>query len=582
MSHYRPPSELVELAARLADGKLDERELEQFHRYIDENRANANWFVEWMELNALLHFDFGSMSNMALTPPALLPTSSPHEATRRPTQVRHLANMRNEDQCSAMARQPKHFSPSVGWLAVAGSVLLAVALLFGFTAAQLGIPFALSNGAVDRVAEREAQEIATISGGVDAEFDGGVTLGSRLSAGRLKLIRGIAQVMFDKGAVVVLEGPAELELVDSGACRLISGSISADILPDARGFSVDVGDFKVVESDARFGMRRSTSAVTEVHVFGGELNLVGYHAPYSDHRLAQGQALRFNPNDTVTGIASDPSSFVTQQELSRRRQIKEQLAHARWTAYSRRWLADPSVVLRYDFSPSSDGSAVNAVDSNRHAAKFGQLSPRWIEGRWSDKPSMLFDGRTDVLVVEDHSDLRIDGSMSLAVWFKERAHSWGPWNRLVGKGLGADRNYGLWIGMHGRLIWQVCPDEDPKSQEDWDKFSLEAGKLPTGKWHLVVGIVDERELRVYVNGELRASGPAPQDIAMSSAPLTIGFYDDVANHNGYFCGEIDELILLNRAMTDAEVVEMYEAGRPEYMPTVSSPTTAGSNSHESI
>ena len=120
--------------------------------------------------------------------------------------------------------------------------------------------------------------------------------------------------------------------------------------------------------------------------------------------------------------------------------------------------------------------------------------------------------------------------------------------------------------MDGTLLWQVCPDKDPESQAEWDRYSLKAGIMPVGQWCLAVGVLDNDEMRVYVNGELRKTGPAPEKIAQSNDPLTIGFYGDIPHHNSYFCGEFDELILLNRALTADEIVEMYEAGRPEYIP----------------
>src|SRR5690606_16931368 len=123
-------------------------------------------------------------------------------------------------------------------------------------------------------------------------------------------------------------------------------------------------------------------------------------------------------------------SFITRQELARRQRLSEQKAYARWLKYSERWLADPSVVVRYEFGASIDGAIVNTVGSGRHQAVAKHNSPRLVGGRWSDKRAMLFDGQTDVLEVADHADLRQHGSMSMAVWLRTRNLPRAAWARV--------------------------------------------------------------------------------------------------------------------------------------------------------
>jgi hypothetical protein len=180
---------------------------------------------------------------------------------------------------------------------------------------------------------------------------------------------------------------------------------------------------------------------------------------------------------------------------------------------------------------------------------------------------MLFDGQTDVLEVADHAELRQQGDMSMAVWVRTRNLPRSAWARVVGKGFGPDRNYGLWLNPHGSFLWQVIPEADPASQAVWDRHSLHTQFCPVGEWLLLVGVIDGDQSRVYVNGELHNVGPAPKAIAVNDAPLTMGFYGEVPGHDEYFCGELDELILLNRALNADEIRVMYEAGHPKYEPS---------------
>jgi len=586
---FHPAKELVSLAAQLTDSGLDDAESERLRELVAADLRNGVWFTDWMEVDAMLHLDFGNQDPTPLKPRPLLPQEAPETradrpaASTQPSSTQPTSTQPTSTQPIAFSRQtpgsangvfhPKAFLSSKMCLAIAASLLVGVSYLLGSRSASHSevktnddIASAIGDQPTSQ-GEGPNTTIASIAGGVDAVFSDGLSLGSRLSPGIVRLEKGVAQVAFDRGAVLVLEGPAELELVDGSTCRLLSGSLSAEVLSEAAGFSVAAGGIKVTDRDAQFGMRMGPQNATEVHSFGSELQLLDFHGPSGQVRqLPAGQAIRWHPNHTATGIDPQPDSFITREKLAHRQLLNEQRAYARWVEYSRRWLHDPSVVLRYEFGPSATGEITNTVDASQHVAKSRQASPRWIPGRWAEKPAMLFDGRTDVLDTPDHPELRLKGSFTFAVWVRMRSFSHFGWTRIAGKGLGPDRNFGLWSDTRGDFLWQVCPDRDPESQEVWDRYSMFSDSCPVGEWLLVVGVVDGTESRLYVNGELHNSGPAPEDLATNDDPLTIGYYDDVPVHNEYFCGELDELILLNRALTEEEIGEMYEAGQPKYVP----------------
>ena len=445
MNEYQPPDELVSLAAQLADGELSEAEHEVLRGYIAENPEHAAWFVEWMELNAMLQLDLGNMNHIGLTPRPLLPTEVPEI---RNADAAAQANVLNNQAGAVQPRRRtarNQLADSKAWLTIACGLLLAITFLLGFTAARLtGLSFGHPTVAAAD-GESADQEIATIAGGVDAEFGDGVSLGSRLKPGTLRLNKGIAQVVFDRGAVVVLQGPAELELVDAGECRLVSGSLAADVVPDANGFSVGAGDLQIFEHDARFGLRTGPQMATEVHAFGGGLDLVGFRdADGLKRRLAEGEAIRWQGGAAATGISLDPNAFVTSQELARRQQLSEQRSYHRWLDYSKRWLHDPFVVLRYEFSPSADGASVNTVDPAAHVANSRQSAAAL------DHRSL---GRQDVDAVR-RADGRARGGGRCGPAFEERLliGCVDASAQLFEKGLDANCRQGKWCGPKLRPV----------------------------------------------------------------------------------------------------------------------------------
>ena len=171
---------------------------------------------------------------------------------------------------------------------------------------------------------------------------------------------------------------------------------------------------------------------------------------------------------------------------------------------------------------------------------------------------MLFDGRTDLLIVDDHSDLQLENDLSLAVWLHQAGHPYSGWTRIVGKGVGTLRNFGLWAPANDRMVWQICP----AGEFEWWDTELATRPLELNRWHLLVGVLADDMSKFYVDGKLEVARAIERPIATSSDPLTIGYYNDVPAHEGHFSGELDELILLNRALSADEIKMMYSVGKP--------------------
>src|SRR5690606_22739675 len=77
---------------------------------------------------------------------------------------------------------------------------------------------------------------------------------SKLQAGTLELVEGIATLQFKSGATVTLEAPTTLEILNAMQCRLIEGAIVADVPEPAHGFTIYTPDMKVIDLGTRFGL----------------------------------------------------------------------------------------------------------------------------------------------------------------------------------------------------------------------------------------------------------------------------------------------------------------------------------------
>lgn len=412
--------------------------------------------------------------------------------------------------------------------------------------------------------------VATIVGGVDVALDGPPPVGNRIGLGTIRVRRGLARVVFDSGAVVVVQGPSEIDIVEESTCRLVSGAMSVKVSSEADLFRVEADGLQISERDTEFAVRRVRHNDTELHVFNGRLQLVDLRGGNTRKmHVREGRGLRWRSGNDAMALVANRQGFVSDTELLQREEDIATQAYSRWRAYSARWRSDPSLALWYDFSEKpGDALVARCGVSGEHIADSEQSHPRWVDGRWSGSKSLLFDGRTDVLKTDDHEDLRLQGEFTLATWIQIRSNP-GSWCRIVGKGDGVRRNYGLWLHPDGSLQWQVCPDNSPDYSNNWERFSLSSEVAVADKWHHVVGTFGKGRMRLYLNGELQASRVVPAEVITSDAPLTIGRVSNIPGHESFFCGEMGELLLLHRELTPGEVQQSFSAGQAS-LPTADS------------
>jgi len=126
------------------------------------------------------------------------------------------------------------------------------------------------------------------------------TVNSQLGPGTLSLVEGMATLKFASGATVTIEAPTKLEIRDAMNCRLLEGSLVADVPEPAHGFTVLTPDLKVVDLGTRFGVTAAAVGSSQVRVFEGEVE-VGGMSGGAPTRLKEGKGLNFDTGGTAAG-----------------------------------------------------------------------------------------------------------------------------------------------------------------------------------------------------------------------------------------------------------------------------------------
>ena len=78
------------------------------------------------------------------------------------------------------------------------------------------------------------------------------------------------------------------------------------------------------------------------------------------------------------------------------------------------------------------------------------------------------------------------------------------------------------------------------------------GLISTSQWTHIVGTHDGNTAKLYINGVLNTSNIQNGDLNAFGANLTLGNYNQ-----DFWAGSIDELYIYNRALSQAEVTQLY-------------------------
>jgi len=140
-------------------------------------------------------------------------------------------------------------------------------------------------------------ETATLSDSIHAQWapahQGQLKNGARLAvrSGPIWLQNGLAELKFDNNARVLIEGPAEFEIMAEDRIGLEYGRVYTTVPPEAIGFSVYTRNAKVIDLGTEFGVEIDRLGNTLLHTIKGKTRLIAGRptAPVS-MEISAGQA----------------------------------------------------------------------------------------------------------------------------------------------------------------------------------------------------------------------------------------------------------------------------------------------------
>ena len=166
-----------------------------------------------------------------------------------------------------------------------GLVISKVAIWLGLAAALglviwLGRPDPQAPQANPEVASRDDSAdrqtsvapvyVAQVVDSINAQWVGTTSVDGRLELGKIVELRsGIAEIVFEDGAIVCIEAPATFALSGTDTLRLIEGRLSVEVLRRANRFEIVTPNMTLTASNTEFGVEVMGGRVIQSHVYQG-------------------------------------------------------------------------------------------------------------------------------------------------------------------------------------------------------------------------------------------------------------------------------------------------------------------------
>ena len=159
--------------------------------------------------------------------------------------------------------------------------------------------------------------------GVRWEMDGGRNPkeGDVLPRGRLQVVEGRATISMLNGVTVVVEGPADLELLSIERIACNRGKLRARVPEGAEGFVVSGPGTAVLDLGTEFGINIKPNGKSRGRVFQGEVEaaVLGTSGALWHSRLLEeaNGAFEIDPGSGSIEPLTEPEDFVTPFKLTR-------------------------------------------------------------------------------------------------------------------------------------------------------------------------------------------------------------------------------------------------------------------------
>jgi hypothetical protein len=551
-----PSDELRTLLYGLCDETITTEQVRRLEELVLTHPEAEAYYVQFMRMHSDLIHRFGA-----------LPARTEQSLRDRASAAMPLANssQNQKDTSGSARRRVLRGSRLVLWGAM-GLSGLAAGILLALTFWPQPQRTAKTTGPIPEAEDNSVAVLLQAPGAEWEETGMPRRVGAALPAGILRLKAGFAHIEFYSGAVVILEGPAEFQLISRTQSHCTRGKLRAMVPPQAQGFTIGSPSLNLVDRGTDFGLQVGEGGKTEVHVFQGKVEVIDSNTTKNDRlkSLTTGQALRVEGPGIVRPIKTAPAEFQNAQGLATLANKETVRRQTDWLAASEALRRDPSLVLYYTFQAENSWSrALSDQTRGRQQPRDGAVvGCSWVTGRWPGKQGLEFKR------VSDRVRLHVPGefeSLSLLAWVRIDALPNLNNSLLMADGW-SEGSVHWQIGDQGKLILGIQSRPKGKGAHYHALEAITAERF--GQWTHLAVVYDKRVGLVthYVDGVPAAQVPIEFDIPLKIGDAELGNWNIATHRNPspvrFFSGCMDEFMLFSRALGDEDVKQLYEQGKP--------------------
>jgi hypothetical protein len=216
----------------------------------------------------------------------------------------------------------------------------------------------------------------------------------------------------------------------------------------------------------------------------------------------------------------------------------------------------PQMVAYWKFDEGRGTKANDTAGKNNGTVNGAE----WTSGKFNN--ALSFDGVDDYVEVPDDPSLRFmrSSSFTISAWVMPVLETENGYILCKMRSGGRRSVFGYLATWNSKISGFSFGVES-----SWKGYVLvQTGRnsAPVGSWYHVVGVYDDKDVRIYLNGDLR--GRRTFDLETGSTTpdknLVIGAMSYDSTIKAFFGGKIDEVRIYDGALSDAEIWSLYENG----------------------
>jgi hypothetical protein len=383
---------------------------------------------------------------------------------------------------------------------------------------------------------------------------------------QLQLEKGMVQITYASGAVVLLEGPVSFTVGSPNSGFLSQGKLTARAdSENSRQFTITTLNSRFVDLGTEFGVMIDDKGRAAVAVFAGKV--------HAEAKLADGRwdtPVALSAGEAVVCVERKFTSYIAQRSnfptLHALPPPPPATPYQRWMDASGDLQKHKDLVAYYDFQPDPNNQNMLVNRASSGAIFNGEIqNATWTQGRFAEKGALEFMAADAGVRVNLPGEYR---QMTVIAWVSNKLLTNHFNGVLMSDNFTQSGQLHLQImdsrqinmNIHGQLSKIANGQEVQSSTKTIPADSL-------NNWCMIAGVVDTPDqCALYLNGEYFENLELKQIPPVRIGQAMIGGWirgnspdkDYIRN----FTGRIDELMIFQKALPAEEIKQIYETGKP--------------------